>query len=574
MLDILLLNVHRRYLNHHPQYGGFLGIYLLAAFLRQEGYQAKSHSATLVESQKIVDDLCGACTVSMVGLYCDYDNVTENIYLCHYIKYRYGLPVVVGGPQATALKEDFYIESTCDAIVRYEGELTLLELMNYYLEGIGNLSTICGISYMESGCLKTNEDRPLIENLDGLPFIDEECYLDPKYYYKGLSIMTGRGCPFHCAFCHEGSHTRKVRFRSVDNVLAEIDLYLSKNTADNIYILFTDDTLTLQPKRVKELCNGISERQAKKNFRWFCEGHIHSLYTHPEMITDLARAGCTRIQLGIEAGTAAVLKAYGKNTTPEEIFSVVQQCRDAGISQIYGNIILAGAYFSKEIYNLDQKFVQKLLKTSQGTLEMGTVTFWPLSETPMTSNPVNYGIKIHDRDFITSVGDFPQASTDELTRYEIAIMQKQFEENITKQMIDMLENWEVPTERILSWFKNKPVQDGAGAWFLKLATHEVLYSYYEMLYLGEGRTSKDIIDISKAHPLRVVPLYRYLSKQGDSHFDVRGEKFSNDEMKVVILTTGKVSVKDITNHTGLEMDTVLNVLNRLEKRHLIVYTIL
>lgn len=572
MLDILLLNVHRRYVNYSPQYGGFLGIYLLAAFIKKEGYQAKSYSGTLVESHKIIDDLCGAGAVSMVGLYCDYENVTENIDLCRYIKEQYDLPVVVGGPQATALKKDFYVTSGCDAIVRYEGELTLLELMNYYLEEDGNLETICGISYLENGCLKTNTDRKLIENLDGLPFIDEDCYLEPKQYYKGLSIMTGRGCPFHCAFCHEGSHTRKVRFRSVNNVLAEIDLYLSKNTAENVYILFTDDTLTLQPKRVKELCDGIAKRQEKRHFRWFCEGHVHSLYTHPEMIGDLARAGCTRIQLGIEAGTTSVLKAYGKNTTPEEIFSVVRQCRNAGISQIYGNIILAGAYFSKETYEADQQFIRKLLKVSQGTLEIGIVTFWPLPETPMTSNPGYYGIKIHDKDFITSVGDFPQASTDELSPYDIAIMQKLFEENISKQMIDMLENWEVPTERILSWFKNKSTQDLYGAWFLKLASQKVLYSYYEMLYLGEGKTSKDINDILKAHPLRVVPLYHYLSKEGDRYIDIRGEKFTLDEMKVVILATGKVSVEDIINHTGLEGSEVINVLKRLEKRHLIVYT--
>jgi len=152
-------------------------------------------------------------------------------------------------------------------------------------------------------------------------------------------------------------------------------------------------------------------------------------------------------------------------------------------------------------------------------------------------------------------------------------MQKQFEDNISKQMIDMLENWEVPTERILGWFKNKPIEEGTGAWFLKLLSQEVLYSYYEMLYLGEGSTSKDITDISKAHPLRVVPLYRYLSKKGDTYIYVRGEKFTNEEMEVVILTSGKVSVEDIINYTGLGKDNVIDVLNRLEKRHLIVYTI-
>ena len=86
MLDILLLNVHCRYLNYIPQYGGFPGIYLLAAFARREGYQAKSFSGTLLEGQRRVDALYATGGVAMVGLYCDYDNVSENVFLCHYIK--------------------------------------------------------------------------------------------------------------------------------------------------------------------------------------------------------------------------------------------------------------------------------------------------------------------------------------------------------------------------------------------------------------------------------------------------------------------------------------------------------
>ena len=573
MLDILLLNVHRRYLNYIPQYGGFLGIYLLAAFARQEGYQAKSFSGTLLEGQKRVDALCATGGVAMVGLYCDYDNVSENVFLCHYIKEKYHLPVVVGGPQATALREDFCKKSGCDALVRYEGELTLLELMNYFLEDVGDLASIRGISFMDNGKLITNPERPLIENLDRLPFIDEDCYLEPRQFFHGLSIMTGRGCPFHCAFCHEGAHTRKVRFRSVANVLAEIDDYLAKNKSENLYILFTDDTLTLQPKRVKELCDGLVKRQKKRSFKWFCEGHVHTLYNHPEMIADLGRAGCTRIQLGIEAGTAPVLKAYGKNTTPEEILSVVRQCRDAGIKQIYGNIILAGANFSKEIYEQDKKFVQKLLKEGCGTAEIGVVSFWPLPETPMTTAPADYGVKICDKEFVTSVGDFPQAETAELDRYDIAMMQRELEERISRQMIDMLENWEVPTERVLSWFAKSAYREGYGGWYVKLLGQEVLYPYYEMLYLGEGQSSKDVDEIAKAHPLRVVPLYKHMQRCGDGRVEIRGEYFSKEEMDIVLLTTGKVSVEEICERTGSDNEIVMNVLTRLERRHFIVYAI-
>ena len=116
MLDILFLNLHRRYLNVEPTHGGFLGIYLLAAFVRQEGYAAKSFSGTLEAGLRHVEKLCAAGEVSMIGLYCDYGNVTENIFLSRHIKDAYALPVIVGGPQATALDEKFFRESKCDAV--------------------------------------------------------------------------------------------------------------------------------------------------------------------------------------------------------------------------------------------------------------------------------------------------------------------------------------------------------------------------------------------------------------------------------------------------------------------------
>lgn len=573
MLDILFLNVHRRYLNVEPTHGGFLGIYLLAAFVRQEGYEAKSFSGTLEAGLRQVERLCAEKKVSMVGLYCDYDNITENIFLSRHIKDNCNLPVIIGGPQATALDKNFYIESKCDAVVRYEGELTVLELMNFYLEEIGELEKILGISYLRDDDLIKNPERPLIRNLDALPFIDADCYLEPKYFYRGLNIMTGRGCPFHCAFCHEGAHTRAVRFRSVENVLAEIDNFLEHWNDDELYIMFTDDTFTLNSERVKKICDGLAARRKKYKFKFFCEGHIHTLYKNPEMINYLAAGGCVRIQLGIEAGTAPVLKAYGKNTTPEEIFEVVRLCRDAGIQQVYGNIILGGANFSKEIFEADKKFVRALIEESLGVVEIGAVTFWPLSETKMTRCPKDFGIKICDNEFLTSVGDFPQIETFELDRLTINEMRRELTEEISAQIIDMIENWRVPTERILSWFPSSRRTKSYGMWFRELMRHEILFSYYEMLHLGEGFHSAQVENLSVAHPLRVAQLSTYLRRINLNTAEICGEILSDYELEILLLATGKLSVEEISLRVGQKISDVIKVLNRLERRHLIVYTL-
>ena len=573
MLDILFLNLHRRYLNFEPTHGGFLGIYLLSAFVRQEGYEAKSFSGTLETGLRQVEKLCAAGEVSMLGLYCDYENITENIFLSHHVKENYNLPVIIGGPQATALDENFFRESKCDAVVRYEGELTVLELMNFYLEEVGELDKIRGISYLRGDELKINPERPPIKNLDALPFIDEDCYLEPKYFYRGLSLMTGRGCPFRCAFCHEGAHTRTVRFRSVENVLAEIDAFLEHWDDDELYILFTDDTFTLNSQRVKKICEGLAERRKKYNLKFFCEGHIHTLYKNPEMISYLVEGGCVRIQLGIEAGTAPILKTYGKNTTPEETFEVVRLCRDAGIQQVYGNIILGGANFSRETFEADKKFVRELISESQGVAEIGIVTFWPLAETKMTRCPDEFRIKICDNEFITSVGDFPQIETPELDRLTINDMRREFTEEIAAQMIDMLENWRVPTERILSWFPNSRRSKSYGMWFKELMNQNILYSYYELIKLGEGFHSAQVDNLSAAHPLRVAQLSTHLQRINSTTAEISGEILSGVELDILLLATGKLSVEEISLRVEQKISDVIKVLSRLERRHLIVYTL-
>lgn len=573
MIDILFLNVHRRYLNVESTHGGFRGIFLLAAFVRQEGFEAKSFSGTLEAGLRHVDRLCAAGAVSMVGLYCDYENITENIFLSRHVKETYNLPVIVGGPQATALDENFFRESKCDAVVRYEGELTVLELMNFFLEEIGALENVFGISYLRGNEPITNPERPPIKNLDALPFVDADCYLAPEKFYRDLSLMTGRGCPFRCAFCHEGAHTRAVRFRSVENVLAEVDAFLKIWDGDELYIFFTDDTFTLNAERVKKICNGLAERRKTHDFKFFCEGHIHTLYKNPEMIRDLVAAGCVRIQLGIEAGTAPVLKAYGKQSTPDEIFEVVRLCRDAGIQQIYGNIILGGANFTRETFEADRKFVRELIEESRGVVEIGVVTFWPLAETKMTRCPAEFGIKICDADFLTSVGDFPQIETPALDRLTINDMRREFENEIAAQMIDMLENWRVPTERVLSWFQTSRRVKSYGMWFTILLRQDILFAYYEMLFLGEGFHSAQVENLSAAHPLRVVQLSRHLHRIDATTAEICGETLSGVELEILLLSTGKLTVKEISLRVEQKISVVIKVLNRLEHRHLIVYTL-
>lgn len=576
--DIVFFNLHRRYLDRAPDYGGFLGIYILAAFVNENGYRGQAFEGTLKAGLKLVDELCQKKKIHILGLYCDYANVTENQYISQYVKGKYGIPVFVGGPQATSLKADFMCLSKCDVIVRYEGELTVLELMDFFLDGTGTLANILGIAYCMDNKFVVNPNRPEIENLDALPFISDECYLETRKNQYELSIMTGRGCPFHCSFCHEGHHTRKVRFRSIENVLAEIDMFIqSKPPESNCYILFTDDTFTLDEKRVHELCKGLKERRKKHNFIWFCEGHIHTLMLHQKMINDMAEAGLQRIQLGIEAGTQQVLDAYHKNTTLEEIKEVVQCCRDAGIQQIYGNIILGSAFFSKETYAKDLAFGKELLTLGQGSLELGIVSYWPLPETSITESPEKYSLKIIDPYFFTSIDDFPQTETQGLTCWDILLMMQQMEKEFSEQRKRMLRNGEVPLEKIISWYPKDNVFKSYGMWWQTLIEIPSLYAYAHLISLGEAANFSQIEGKwENAKPMRVLPLSKYLISQTNGSAVILGVELCFIECEALVFSTGRITILEIYQRLKcledkLTFDKLKQIFFKLEKSYLIVY---
>lgn len=586
--DIVFFNLHRRYTNSAPNFGGFIGIYILSAFLNNNGYQAQGFAGTLIRGKELLDDLCKNKLISAVGLYCDYDNVTENIFLSNYIKENYDIPVIIGGPQATALKEDFYYKSKCDAVVRYEGELSVLELMDCLLDKTINKEDVKGISFLSEGKLIVNPEREVISNLDSIPFITSNDYLIPELYSRSdsLSIMTGRGCPFHCAFCHEGHHTKKVRFRSIESILKEIKSYI-KDTKKKDYmrILFVDDTFTLKPMRVKEICKGIQEisREYNIHISWFCEGHVHTLYEHPEMLDYIVEAGCSRLQLGIESGNQETLNAFRKGSTIEEIEFIVKRCHELGIKEIFSNVILGAANFTRDIFEENKAFAKHLISLGAGMVELRAVTYWPLPETSITDKCDEYGVKIIDSDFLTSAGDFPLVEAKELNRFELHEMVREFNREIINTMKEMIKNNLVPKQIILSWFDKYNMH--TGKWYYVLRSMPEEFAYYQMIALGEGITSERIeADVFLSlHPMRLLDVSEYLEIHEDKSGIMCGNQLTEFDIMVYVYSYGKLTVKEIIEKLYTDgykeqlnvedyKNKVVNTLRMFEKKHLIIFT--
>lgn len=238
--------------------------------------------------------------------------------------------IIMGGPHATSFPEHMFIKSPTDFVVMGEGEETIRELLKVIQAG-SDLSRVLGIAYKKDGKFFRNERRPLIKDLNTVPLI-RHAQFDYGMYnglhdsnLKAAAIMTSRGCPFRCTFCSSAVYWgRKYRSRSVESVLEEID-HLYRDLGIRALLVF-DDNLLIDRRRCIALCQALVERNY--DLIWAAEG---SVKVDAEMLQWMKRAGCYRIDFGVESGSPTILKNINKPFTADDTRNAFRLCREEGI---------------------------------------------------------------------------------------------------------------------------------------------------------------------------------------------------------------------------------------------------
>ena len=216
--------------------------------------------------------------------------------------------VVWGGPHPTLDPAGCLSDENVDILVRQEGEETIKQLILCFQRGAGR-EGINGISFRENGSIRHNPPQPLISDLDSIPFPSRESLLKKELFYPEDfgDILISRGCPFCCAFCSSsGLWTRKVRRRSVENIIAEIRS-IKKEFKTRIY-KFHDDSFTLDRGLTISLCRAIIKE--KLDIGWFCDTRLDLIDS--ELLSLMKKAGCLGINVGIESGSEKILKYISK----------------------------------------------------------------------------------------------------------------------------------------------------------------------------------------------------------------------------------------------------------------------
>ncbi len=298
-------------------------IMALSAVLKESGY----------ECEVIIDCLEKDVIEATLKAKPDIIAFSINIYEAPWMKevgtklrQRFTGPIICGGPHPTYLPELVIKENYLDAICMGEGEGALLDYVSA-IESGADTTGIANFWVKQDGRIHENELRPLLEDLDSLPFWDRAIY--DKYPVFRVShggvmyhyaFMASRGCLYDCTFCINSAFKRMYRNkgkifrrRSVDNVIEELKAIKKRNVKQ---IDFEDDTLSLPPR---EWVNDLLKRYAEE-IRIPFQAQTSANLVDEDLVRRLKEANCHTMSMGIESGNEHFRKnAYRKHVSDEDI---------------------------------------------------------------------------------------------------------------------------------------------------------------------------------------------------------------------------------------------------------------
>ena len=251
-----------------------------------------------------------------------------------------GIMTVVGGYHASALPESTLEEFPhFDYLVAGEGEETLIELARAVIQSEENktdedeIKQIKGLYFRANGTISKTPPRPLITDVDTLPFPARHLLQQEKYKVNPINyvelpttgILASRGCDHRCAFCSQSVFHGRARVRGAENIAAEIEQCRADFGMRGFR--FYDDNLTAY----RDSCLAFCELLLKRNIRvyWNCFSRVDSV--DAELLALMKRAGCHQLKLGVETGTEAMLDVIGKGITLEQSRRAVALTKRAGI---------------------------------------------------------------------------------------------------------------------------------------------------------------------------------------------------------------------------------------------------
>ncbi|MCD6405830.1 MAG: cobalamin-dependent protein [Planctomycetes bacterium] len=340
----------RALLVNTPTYGSHLrsiplGLLYIISSCRRAGHDVSLLDGGVFRSREAFEKELLAGDFDTVGFSAMTHNFGEVVRLVSFIRNRRpGMTILIGGVHASAAWEQ--VAAVCPEcfVMTGEGE-EAMPLVFDAMEGRGALADVPGLVWHENGVLRHNRPRP-VDDLDALalPAYDLVDFSDYTIGAHGMyfkrkpltTIITSRGCPFHCSFCAKSVLTGDTwRPRSPEGVLDEIELLMHRYGIREIH--FEDDNIALDEDRFRKICQGIIDRGI--DITWKCPHGIYATHLAQDTFELMARSGCYSLSFGIESGNDQVLAMAHKTSNTAGLRKTVEAARRAGI-QVIGFFIL------------------------------------------------------------------------------------------------------------------------------------------------------------------------------------------------------------------------------------------
>lgn len=243
--------------------------------------------------------------------------------------------IVLGGIHPTLMWQQMMKNyQVIDFIIKGEGEITLFELVSGK-----KFKEIAGLVWRQKTTIVNNVDRPMIKDLDIIPFPAWDLINPLIYPPWGQGVINGinlekevrvplifsRGCMGSCTFCSSWKIWKGYRFRNGKDVADEVEM-LGKKFGIK-HLVFQDDTLTGSKKEIMIFCREIIKRKINVAIH----GTTRVDFVDKQILQLMKKAGFYKLSYGVESGSPVILSSIHKKTNLSEITKAVALTKEAGI---------------------------------------------------------------------------------------------------------------------------------------------------------------------------------------------------------------------------------------------------
>jgi anaerobic magnesium-protoporphyrin IX monomethyl ester cyclase len=354
-----------------------LGILYISSHLRRKGFQVQVFDSTFSSREQLFNVLRQG-PPAVLGVYANLmtrSNVTEILRVAK----ESGWQTVAGGPEPSAYIPE-YLNAGADVVVIGEGEVTLEELIQVLRVGSWeSLNRVNGIAFRNpDGTIIQTKPREQLSDIDSQPWPDREAIDMGKYVatwrkHHGMgsvSLITARGCPYHCRWCSHEVFGKTHRRRKPASVADELEWLLGRYQPDMAWM--ADDVFTIHPGWLSQYAQELKRRRLQLPFE--CISRADRL--NPGVIETLAEMGCFRVWIGSESGSQRVLDAMQRGVTVEQVQSAITLCRSRGIQT---GMFLMWGYEGEELEDIEAT-VQHVKRTNPDIFF--TTVAYPIKGTP------------------------------------------------------------------------------------------------------------------------------------------------------------------------------------------------